>query len=101
MRRALERGILPTLSEPPAAVLAIESLAESRIIGMNVIRAKCPNCWETDDCEIVETKNWYGKDAGGQGSPPKEAPAGSGYNLKCPTCHGIFWHEIRGGAKPA
>jgi phage FluMu protein Com len=76
-------------------------LDEPRANGMNVIRAKCPNCWETDDCEIVETKNWYGKDGAGQNPSAGEAPAGAGYNLKCPTCKGIFWFEIRGGKQPA
>lgn len=67
---------------------------------MKTVRAKCPNCWETDECEVVETKNWYAKDAaGGPGGPAKDAPAGSGYNLKCPTCHGIFWQETRPGAE--
>jgi phage FluMu protein Com len=67
---------------------------------MNVIRAKCPNCWETDDCEVVETKNWYASK-----SPSGESPQGgqttgvSGHNLKCPTCQNVFWHEIRGGTK--
>lgn len=65
---------------------------------MSTVRAKCPNCWETDECEIVETKNWYGKDADKAGATPQPA-AGSGYNLKCPTCHGMFWHEIRPGSK--
>lgn len=67
---------------------------------MNTVHAKCPNCWETDDCEIVETKNWYGKDAGGQPAAAAGQPQGTGHNLKCPTCKGIFWFEIRGG-KPA
>jgi len=67
--------------------------------GMSTVRAKCPNCWETDECEVVETKNWYGKDVAGQAGPAKDAPPGAGYNLKCPTCHDIFWFEIRG--KPA
>lgn len=66
---------------------------------MKTVRAKCPNCWETDECEIVETKNWYGKDvAGGQGGPAKDTPASAGHSLKCPTCQDIFWYESRPGA---
>jgi hypothetical protein len=67
---------------------------------MDVIRAKCPNCWETDDCAVVDTKEWMmaGKQpnpGGGGGTMPQTG----GQNLKCPTCNTVFWHEIRPGSK--
>jgi phage FluMu protein Com len=66
---------------------------------MKTVRAKCPNCWETDDCEIVETTSWYANKEGAGGPQPGKEAAGGGHNLKCPTCQNVFWHEIRAGGQ--
>lgn len=100
MRPELMRGILSIVSDPHAADLAAGMLVASRKIGMNTVRAKCPNCWETDECTVVDTKEWMmaGKQPSQTGTSGG-APQKGGYNLKCPTCNTVFWHEDRSGTR--